>query len=107
MNDAIEIGCDELARRIEAGEEIFLLDVRQLWEHQLAQLEGSTLIALHTLPARVMEIPRDRDVIVYCHHGVRSLQAAQFLRQHGVGARSLRGGIDHWSVAVNPQIPRY
>ena len=107
MSDAMEIGCDELARRIDAGEEMFLLDVRQPWEHELARIDGSALIALHTLAARFMEIPRDREVIVYCHHGVRSLQAARFLRQHGVGARSLRGGIDHWSIAVNPQIPRY
>jgi rhodanese-related sulfurtransferase len=77
------------------------------WENDLARIDGSSLITLQTIPARLMEIPKDREVIVYCHHGVRSLQAARFLRQHGIGARSLRGGIDQWSIAVNPNIPRY
>lgn len=107
MNDQIEISIEELATRMGAGEEIYLLDVRQVWERELARIDESTLIALQTLPARLMEIPREREVIVYCHHGVRSLQAANFLRQHGIGARSLRGGIDQWSIVVNPTIPRY
>jgi rhodanese-related sulfurtransferase len=54
-----------------------------------------------------MEIPRDRDVIVYCHHGARSLQAARFLRQRGIDARSLKGGLDRWSLTVDPNTPRY
>jgi adenylyltransferase/sulfurtransferase len=107
MSDDIEISCDELAARIKEGEELFLLDVRQAWEHQLARLDGSTLISLQTIPARVMEIPRDREVVTYCHHGMRSLQAARFLRQQGIRARSLRGGIDHWSIAIDPTTPRY
>ncbi|MFA6956585.1 MAG: rhodanese-like domain-containing protein [Thermoanaerobaculia bacterium] len=107
MIDEIEISCDELATRITAGEDIYLLDVRLAQENELARIERSTLITMQTIPARLMEIPRDREVIVYCHHGARSLQAALFLRQHGIGARSLRGGIDHWSITVNPNIPRY
>jgi len=107
MNDQIEISSDELATRIGAGEDIYLLDVRMAWENELARIDGSMLMTMQTIPARVMEMPKDREVIVYCHHGVRSLQVAHFLRQHGIGARSLRGGIDHWSIAVNPKIPRY
>lgn len=107
MNDDLEITCDELVARIEAGDAPFLLDVRQAWEHALARIDGSTLITLQTIPARVMEIPRDREVVAYCHHGMRSLQAARFLRQQGIRARSLRGGIDHWSLSVDPKTPRY
>lgn len=107
MNDQIEISCDELATRIGAGDDIYLLDVRLAWENELARIDGGTLITLQTIPANVMEIPRDREVVVYCHHGGRSLQAAHFLRQQGIGARSLRGGIDQWSIVVNPKIPRY
>lgn len=107
MTDDLEIRCEELAARLEAGDALFLLDVRQAWENQLARIDGSTLIAMQTLPARVMEIPRDRDVVAYCHHGMRSLMAARFLRQEGIRARSLKGGIDHWSIAVDPTTPRY
>ncbi|MBI2213319.1 MAG: rhodanese [Acidobacteria bacterium] len=107
MNDDIDIACDELAARLEANEELFLIDVRQAWETQLASIDGSTLITLQTIPARVMEIPRDREVVTYCHHGMRSLQAALFLRQQGIRARSLEGGIDRWSITVSPNTPRY
>lgn len=107
MNDDLEIGCEELSSRLAADDDIFLLDVRQVWESELARIHGSTLIALHTLQARVMEIPCGREVVAYCHHGMRSLVAAKYLRQEGFRARSLKGGIDHWSIAVDPTTPRY
>lgn len=107
MNDDIEIRCEDLASRLAAEDDIFLLDVRQAWESELARIDGGTLITLQNLQAQLMEIPRDREVVAYCHHGMRSLVAAKLLRQEGFRARSLKGGIDHWSIVVDPTTPRY
>jgi len=58
-------------------------------------------------PERLDDLPRDKPVIVYCHHGVRSRQVAGFLREQGYDARSLAGGIDAWSQQIDPACPRY
>ena len=105
-----EITPRELAMQIENGQSIRLIDVRQPWENAIAQLSGSVLIPLNDLPNRAAEIPLDPSVaiVVYCHHGVRSLSAAAYLRRVGhVNVRSLSGGIDAWSCDVDPTIPRY
>jgi adenylyltransferase/sulfurtransferase len=100
----------ELAQRLEAKKPVFLIDVREPWEHEIAALPGSKLIPLSQLQARVDEItpPPDAAVVVYCHHGIRSLSAAALLEHLGVTpAYSLAGGIDAWSVAIDPKMPRY
>jgi adenylyltransferase/sulfurtransferase len=105
-----EIMPQELAAKLRAGEPVYLLDVRQPWEHQTAALPGSVLIPLNELPARAAEVtpPDGALVVVYCHHGLRSLRAAGFLRQVGVAkVASLAGGIDAWSCEVDPTVPRY
>ena len=85
-----------------------LLDVREPWEHRIAHLRGATLVPMGSLESAVATLPRDRDIIVYCHHGIRSRSAAEFLRRAGVTrARSLAGGIDRWSREVDASIPRY
>src|SRR5262245_8361257 len=99
-----------LADKLAAGEKVYLLDVRQPAEHEFAALAGSVLIPLSELPRRVGEVrpPEGALVVVYCHHGVRSLHGAAFLEQCGVGpVASLAGGIDAWSLAVDPAVPRY
>lgn len=98
---------EALKARLDQGESPFLLDVREPWEHQLVALPGSTLIPMGELPARLAEIPRDQEVIVYCHHGVRSMQAGYFLVHHGVQISNLFGGIDAWSLQADPKTPRY
>ena len=106
----LEIRPEELQRRMQAGERIYLLDVRQEWEHQAARLEGDLLIPLPELPARLDEIQPEPGqlVVAYCHHGVRSLSAAAILRNAGIpGAVSLAGGIDLWSRAIDPSVPQY
>ena len=106
----MEIAPAELAERLRRGERIFLLDVRQPWEHRLARLSDQALIPLPELPARVHEVhpPEGAQIVCYCHHGVRSLTAAALLREAGFAdALSLAGGIDLWSRAVDPAIPRY
>lgn len=105
-----QIRVQELAARIQAGEPIVLLDVRQPWEHELAALPNSTLIPLGELPVRADEFqpPEDAMVVVYCHHGIRSLSGAALLEQRGLRrVASLAGGIDAWSLLVDKAIPRY
>jgi adenylyltransferase/sulfurtransferase len=105
-----QIGVHELSRRMKAGEPLFLLDVRQAWEHEIAALPGSVLVPLDELSERSAELepPAGATIVAYCHHGVRSLSAAALLEAAGlVGVVSLRGGIDAWSLEVDPRVPRY
>lgn len=105
-----EITPPDLAARLQAGEKIYLLDVRQPVEHEIAALPNSQLIPLHELPQRWQEIkPTAASLLVaYCHHGMRSWHAAQFLEAAGLGpVLSLAGGLDAWSCEVDPTIPRY
>lgn len=104
----LEIDAAALARRL-AGGDVYLLDVRQPWEHELVHLPGDVLVPLPELPRRLDDVrPAAGQIVVcYCHHGVRSLSAAALLRQAGVPALSLAGGIDHWSRALDPSLPRY
>lgn len=104
-----EIDVQELARILAAGEPLYLLDVRQPWEHEAVALPGSILIPLNELPSRFGEIqpPAGALVVAYCHHGVRSLSASAFLNRAGFqGAVSLAGGIEAWSLSVDPSLPR-
>ena len=107
---AQEISPRELARQLENGQTIRLVDVRQPWENQLAKLADSLLMPLNELPTRAGEIAKETGVmlVVYCHHGVRSLSAAAFLERLGHhDVRSLAGGIDAWSCEVDPTVARY
>ena len=100
----------ELAPRLAEGSAPRLLDVREAWEHDVASLPGARLVPLGELPERLEELAdwRDTDVVVYCHHGVRSAHAIGFLRHHGfTRLHNLTGGIDRWSLEVDPKVPRY
>jgi len=105
-----EITVEELADKIDRGERPFLLDVRQPWEHDLSRLENSVLVPLPELPSRTADVrPAPGQLVVcYCHHGVRSLRAAELLSGAGLeGVVSLAGGIDAWSQRIDPGVPRY
>jgi sulfur-carrier protein adenylyltransferase/sulfurtransferase len=94
--------------RWDRGDRPFLLDVREPHEYQIACLPGATLIPLGELATRTSELDPSRELIVYCHHGVRSARAVSFLRQAGFArVRNLRGGIDAWAVSVDPTMARY
>jgi rhodanese-related sulfurtransferase len=85
-----------------------LVDVREDWERELASIPGSLHVPMGEVPARVDELPRDREVILYCHHGGRSLQVARWLEWQGYDRlANLEGGIDGWSQDVDPETPRY
>jgi rhodanese-related sulfurtransferase len=106
--DGIEIEVGELQRLLHSGADVQLLDVRDGWEAALARLPGAILMPLPELEKRLQELDRDKPTVVYCHHGIRSLHAALALRSRGfASACSLRGGIDRWSLEVDPSVPRY
>jgi len=105
-----QIGAQELAAKLQKGETVYLLDVRQPWEHETAALAGSVLVPLPQLLARAKEVqpPDGALVVVYCHHGIRSLSGAALLARLGfTNVASLAGGIDSWSVEIDPAVPRY
>ena len=101
----------ELAERLRApeAERPVLVDVRGPDEHELVALPGSLLIPLPELAVRADELDAftGREVVVYCHHGIRSLTGAALLRARGLDAVSLHGGIDLYACAVDPGLPRY
>jgi rhodanese-related sulfurtransferase len=97
----------EVHDMMQKGEKFFLLDCREPWEYETARIEGATLIPMRQIQQKVDEIPKDQPVVVYCHAGVRSFNAASWLKQQGVNALSMSGGIDQWSAEVDPKVPRY
>jgi rhodanese-related sulfurtransferase len=86
-----------------------LLDVREPWEFQTASLAGSLLMPMGDVPSRAhTDLDPDAHIVVMCHHGQRSLSVAMWLRREGFErAQSLAGGIDAWSRAIDPSVPRY
>ena len=102
---------EEVKRALDSGRPLTLIDVREPFEHAVARIEGADLIPMNTVPERVEEIRQKAaaaPVIVICHHGVRSLNVVHWLRRQGVeNTWSMEGGIDLWSLAVDPAVPRY
>jgi rhodanese-related sulfurtransferase len=100
---------DVVAWRTDASREPpLLVDVREPWEFEHCSIDGSVLIPLQSLPGRVGELPRDRDLVLVCHHGNRSQRAAVWLRQSGYPrVNNLAGGVLAWADDVDPQMPRY
>jgi rhodanese-related sulfurtransferase len=85
-----------------------LLDVREPWEYDKARLENSKLLPLRDIPARFGEVDAKAEVVVICHHGGRSMQAAMFLEKQGYACvHNLAGGVDAWSRQVDPAVPVY
>ena len=106
----IEIDVQDVAALRASGRLPLLLDCREPDEHGIARIEGATLIPMGEIPGRLdgLDPHRDGPLVVHCHHGVRSLRVARFLRTQGfTQARSMAGGIDAWSLQVDPTVPRY
>ena len=98
MPEIPQISAKELKNRLDAGEEIFILDVREPAEYQAANM-GGKLIPLNSLPLRLNELDREREIVVHCHAGVRSQNAAEFLLQNGFAkVANLSGGILAWGA---------
>lgn len=98
----------ELAERLAKGERTQLLDVREPWEFRTCSLPGSVPVPMRELASRVNELDPESDVVVICHHGVRSLHAAMFLERQGFSSvLNLAGGLDAWARTVDPAMPVY
>jgi len=104
-----ELSPTEVAARVKANPKgVLLLDVREPNERELAHIEPSLFIPMREVPNRLEEIPKDREVVVYCHGGARSAMIAGFLESRGYArVANLSGGIDAWSRTVDPKVPRY
>ncbi|HXY09439.1 MAG TPA: molybdopterin-synthase adenylyltransferase MoeB [Terriglobales bacterium] len=102
-----EIEVEELKRRLDSGEDLFILDVREPHEYQIANL-GGHLIPLNELPKRIHELDSSREIVAHCKMGGRSAKAVRFLRQAGFEKiHNLKGGITAWSERIDPKIPKY
>jgi len=101
----------EVRQRLDAGEPLVLVDVREPGEFQIARIEGAELVPMRTVPAALQQLEaraEEATLIVICHHGVRSLQVVNWLREQGIAAcQSMAGGIDRWSAVVDPRVARY
>lgn len=103
-----EVSAEALARELGSTAAPLLVDVREPWEFEIAHLPESRLIPLGELPARLAELPADRELVTLCHHGIRSMTARALLQRAGFAkVRSLAGGVDAWAQGVDPAMRRY
>jgi rhodanese-related sulfurtransferase len=106
--DVNQIEPRELAKRLAQPDAPLLLDVREPGEWQFCHIAGALHLPMNQLAQRLGELDREREMIVYCHHGIRSQFAARFLSERGfTRVQNLVGGIDAWSIEVDPNMPRY
>lgn len=106
----LEIDCATTQQLLGKNSAVFFLDCREPDEYQTARITGAKLIPMSELQQRAEELDehRDRQIIVHCHHGGRSLRVARWLRAQGfASAQSMKGGIDEWSQQIDPSVPRY
>lgn len=98
----------ELSAYLDSGRTPLLLDVREPWEYEVCKLAGSTLVPMRDLPARAAEFAPHTEIVVICHHGVRSYHAARYLETLGFSdIVNLSGGVAAWADEVDPTMPRY
>lgn len=106
----LEVSCRDAQVRLNGDADVFLLDCREQDEFDLVKIESSELLPMSEIVQRSGELEphRGREIIVYCHHGARSLRVTAWLHQQGyTTARSLAGGIDRWASEIDPSLPRY
>lgn len=106
----LETDCRNVKARLDRGENFLLLDCRERDEHATAHISPAELVPMSELAARVGELEayRNKDIVVHCHHGGRSLRVTHWLREQGFArVQSMAGGIDAWSQEIDPQVPRY
>ena len=104
-----EITAEEFVRVRASGEPVVLIDVREPWEFEVAQLPDSILMPMGDVPSRAhAELDPDAHIVILCHHGQRSLAVTMWLREQGFDrVQSLAGGVDGWSYSIDPTLPRY
>ena len=103
-----QLSATELKNKIQQQENLFLLDVREPHEYKYAHIADSVLIPLNQIPARLSELNPQQEIVVICHHGMRSQQAANYLVQSGYkNIANFTGGIDSWSCTCDSSVRRY
>ncbi len=111
MPPPLEVTPVEVKRRIDSGEKLHLIDVREPFEREQSSIATSELVPMRTVPGALGQLQsraQEAPLIVFCHHGVRSLNVVLWLRDQGVAnCQSMSGGIDEWSVEIDPAVPRY
>lgn len=108
LDKQLQIEPKDAAALVKSNPQVKLIDVREPFERNLAYIEGSELLSVELAQEIVTSWPKDTPIIFYCHHGIRSLDAASYFRGHGfTNVKSMRGGIDSWSREVDPSVRRY
>jgi rhodanese-related sulfurtransferase len=103
-----QLSATELKNRIQQGDNLFLLDVREPHEFKYASITNSVLIPLNQIPQRLAELDPQQEIVVICHHGMRSQSAANYLERSGFkNIANLKGGIDAWSLECDSSVARY
>jgi rhodanese-related sulfurtransferase len=106
-NGIPQMSVQELKHRLDAGEDLMVLDVREPYEYQIANING-TLIPLNQVPQRLAEIDRNREIVVQCRSGARSQRVAEFLVNQGYpNVKNLAGGILAWADQIDPSVAKY
>lgn len=105
----LELSVEETRRLLEETPgAVVLIDVREPFEVETCRIAGASHIPLRQIPEHVGTLPKDKHLLIHCHHGGRSLRVTRFLRASGYDAVSnVAGGIDAWSVQIDPSVPRY
>ncbi len=107
MGSVPEISAGELQSRLHASGPPVVLDVREPWELAIARLAGTIDIPMNEVPGRLAELPKDREIVVMCLAGGRSLKVAEYLNRAGYRASNLTGGIRAWTRDVDPTLKTY
>lgn len=110
MTTPLEVDCQAVKNKLDAGESFLFLDCREKDEYATAHIDGTVLIPMSELVDRVSELDahKDQEIIIHCHHGGRSMRVTNWLRQQGFAkAINMAGGIDKWSQSIDPSVPRY
>jgi len=107
-SNGMEITPAEMKERLDRGENFLFVDVRAPWEYELCPVDGAKLIPMGSIQENLQALDVDKDVVCYCHHGMRSMDVAAWMRGQGVQrAKSLAGGTERWSLEIDPRVPRY
>jgi rhodanese-related sulfurtransferase len=104
-----EITPEEVKAKLDRGEPFTLVDVRELWEYDVSRIADAKHMPMGDVPSRAhQELDPDDHIVVFCHHGVRSMHVVNWMRQQGFdNAQSMRGGIDAWAHSVDQKVPTY
>ena len=105
--DKAEISVEELAEKRAKKDDFVLLDVREDWEREICRIDGDVQIPMRDVRTRFAELPKDKEIVVYCHTGNRSFWIANFLLSQGFRAKNLEGGIDEWAEKIKKGMKRY